>query len=52
MTGVLAACLVVTLGPLFLILGDITYRVTIEPEEEDPRLRWNMTASVRIGEEE
>jgi phosphate transport system permease protein len=26
MTGVLAACLLVTLGPLFLILGDITWR--------------------------
>jgi len=30
-------------------LGDITFRVTVEPEEVDPRLRWNMTASVRIG---
>lgn len=26
MTGVLASCLLITLGPLFLILGDITYR--------------------------
>lgn len=30
-------------------LGDITYRVTIVPAENDPRLRWNMTAQVRIG---
>jgi len=30
-------------------LGDITYRVTIALDREDPRLRWNMTASVRIG---
>lgn len=31
-------------------LGDITYRVTITLDEDDPRLRWNMTSSVRIGE--
>jgi HlyD family secretion protein len=30
------------------VLGDITYKVTIEPEESDPRMRWNMTASVTI----
>ena len=29
-------------------LGDITYRVVIEPEDPDARLRWNMTASVTI----
>ena len=29
-------------------LGDITYRVTIELDEPDPRLRWNMTATVEI----
>jgi HlyD family secretion protein len=28
--------------------GDMTYTVTVEPETQDPRLRWNMTASVRI----
>ena len=31
-------------------LGDITYAVLIELEEDDPRLRWNMTASVTLGE--
>ena len=31
--------------------GDITYTVIIEPVEQDGRLRWNMTAVVRIGEE-
>jgi len=30
--------------------GDITYRVIITPNEQDSRLRWNMTASVVIGE--
>lgn len=30
-------------------LGDITYRVTIAPSRPDARLRWNMTAQVRIG---
>ncbi len=29
--------------------GDMTYTVTIEPLAQDPRLRWNMTASVRIA---
>jgi HlyD family secretion protein len=29
-------------------LGDITYRVVIEPARQDPRLRWNMTATVEI----
>jgi len=29
-------------------LGDITYRVTLVPARHEPRLRWNMTASVRI----
>lgn len=28
--------------------GDITYTVTIEPEQHDDRLRWNMTATVVI----
>ncbi len=28
--------------------GDITYKVVIEPEKSDTRLRWNMTASVTI----
>jgi multidrug resistance efflux pump len=28
--------------------GDITYTATIEPDGSDPRLRWNMTASVTI----
>jgi multidrug resistance efflux pump len=30
--------------------GDITYTVIIQPEQHDARLRWNMTASVTIGE--
>lgn len=30
--------------------GDIVYSVTITPNSWDDRLRWNMTASVRIGE--
>jgi HlyD family secretion protein len=30
--------------------GDITYTVIIQPEQHDSRLRWNMTASVTIGE--
>ena len=29
--------------------GDMTYTVTVEPETQAPRLRWNMTASVRIA---
>ncbi len=28
--------------------GDIVYKVTITPDRQDPRLRWNMTASVTI----
>lgn len=28
--------------------GDIVYKVTIKPDRQDPRLRWNMTASVII----
>jgi HlyD family secretion protein len=28
--------------------GEIAYRVTITPEQVDPRLRWNMTADVSI----
>jgi multidrug efflux pump subunit AcrA (membrane-fusion protein) len=32
-------------------LGDITYTVIIEPLETDPRLRWNMTASVVVDPE-
>jgi HlyD family secretion protein len=28
--------------------GDIVYTVLIDPEHQDPRLRWNMTASVAI----
>ncbi|NJN17114.1 MAG: HlyD family efflux transporter periplasmic adaptor subunit, partial [Oscillochloris sp.] len=30
--------------------GDIVYTVVVEPNSWDARLRWNMTASVRIGE--
>ncbi|MBN1890554.1 MAG: efflux RND transporter periplasmic adaptor subunit [Thermoflexales bacterium] len=30
--------------------GDITYTVIIQPGQHDARLRWNMTASVTIGE--
>ena len=29
-------------------LGDITYVVTVELDQQDPRLRWNMTAVVTI----
>ena len=29
--------------------GDIVYKVTIRPERQDPRFRWNMTASVVIA---
>ncbi len=29
--------------------GDITYTVTVAPNEHDERLRWNMTSSVRIS---
>jgi HlyD family secretion protein len=28
--------------------GDIVYKVTIRPDRQDPRFRWNMTASVTI----
>lgn len=28
--------------------GDVTYTVTIVPEQQDPRLRWNMTVTVFI----
>jgi len=28
--------------------GDITYTVTVTPDRQDPRLRWNMTACVSI----
>jgi len=28
--------------------GDITYIVTVKPARQNPRLRWNMTASVTI----
>jgi HlyD family secretion protein len=31
--------------------GDIVYTVVIEPDQQDPRLRWNMTASVAIENE-
>ena len=30
--------------------GDITYTVTINLDHQDPRLRWNMTAVVAIGQ--
>ena len=29
-------------------IGDITYMVTVQLDEQDPRLRWNMTAVVTI----
>jgi HlyD family secretion protein len=28
--------------------GDIVYTVTVQPDQQDPRLKWNMTASVSI----
>lgn len=34
------------------IAGDIVYRVVIEPEAHDTRLRWNMTAVVDFGARE
>jgi HlyD family secretion protein len=30
--------------------GDITYAVTIKLDQQDPQLRWNMTATVAIEE--
>jgi multidrug resistance efflux pump len=30
-------------------LGDITYTVVVRLEQQDPRLRWNMTAVVTVG---
>jgi hypothetical protein len=30
------------------VQGDITYKATIRLDENDPRLRWNMTAAVLI----
>jgi HlyD family secretion protein len=32
-------------------MGDITYTVIIRPDEDDDRLRWNMTATVVIAPE-
>lgn len=32
-------------------LGDIVYKVVVEPLQQDPRLRWNMTAVVDIAHE-
>lgn len=29
--------------------GDIVYTVIVTPDQQDPRLRWNMTAKVTIG---
>ena len=31
--------------------GDITYRVTVKPDQQDERLRWNMTATVDIEQQ-
>jgi HlyD family secretion protein len=28
--------------------GDIVYTVTVQPDQQDPRLKWNMTASISI----
>lgn len=30
--------------------GDIVYTVYVKPDQQDPRLRWNMTAKVVIGQ--
>ncbi len=30
--------------------GDIVYTVVVKPDQQDPRLRWNMTSKVTIGE--
>lgn len=32
--------------------GDMTYTVLIQPDQQDARLRWNMTATVRVTPEE
>jgi HlyD family secretion protein len=32
-------------------VGDITYTVVVAPDHSDPRLRWNMTASIVISTE-
>jgi hypothetical protein len=32
-------------------MGDMTYTVVIEPDQNDSRLRWNMTATVVIEPE-
>jgi hypothetical protein len=29
-------------------LGDITYTVVVRLDDQDPRLRWNMTAVVTV----
>ncbi len=42
---------VMAIKPLFEIRqGDVTYVVTIELDEDDPRLQWGMTAVVTFGE--
>lgn len=33
------------------ILGDVSYTVTVQLDDSDPRLRWNMTAAVEIERE-
>jgi hypothetical protein len=30
--------------------GDITYTITIKLDRQDPRLRWNMTATVAMAQ--
>jgi hypothetical protein len=32
--------------------GDITYKVIVVLDRQDPRLRWNMTAAVAIESQE
>ena len=32
--------------------GDMTYTVLIQPDQQDARLRWNMTATIRVVSEE
>jgi RND family efflux transporter MFP subunit len=41
--------IVVAISPMGEVrLGDVVYRVTVRPDAHEPRLRWNMTATVRI----
>jgi hypothetical protein len=34
-----------------LYLGDMTYRITVQLDEPDPRFLWNMTAVITVNTE-